>query len=74
MKNKVIIVTGADEAYAALADDLFASFEPHWVELVFDVGLLDLGLEEESRERLGATATSVVVPPWPFKPHAEIPS
>ena len=66
---RAIVITAADEAYAALVTNLVDSLAPHLGPLQLDLGLLDLGLAPASRERLGRQATRVVVPPWPFKPH-----
>ncbi|HEX9397004.1 MAG TPA: hypothetical protein VF943_09745 [Burkholderiales bacterium] len=67
---KAIVVTAADEAYAALAEGLLDSLEPHRAALGLDVGILDLGLSIQSREKLSERGVHILVPPWPFRPHA----
>jgi len=67
---KAIAITAADEAYAALAGGLLESLEPHRAALELDAGVLDLGLSLQSKERLSARGARVLVPPWPFRPHA----
>src|SRR5436190_549072 len=69
LPKRFLIVTGADEAYAEFAADLISSLE-HLQRLEFDVGLLDYGLAPATRTALQRRVTSVVTPPWPFRPNA----
>jgi hypothetical protein len=66
--NRFLIVTGADEAYAAFASDLITSLE-RIARLGFAVGLLDYGLASATREALARRVTAIVTPPWPFRPN-----
>src|SRR5258706_9910633 len=68
---KAIVVTAADEAYAALAAGLLESLAPHRAALGLDVGVLDLGLSMQSKEQFSKSGAQVLVPPWPFRPHAQ---
>ena len=68
---KAIVVTAADEAYAAHAGGLLESLAPHRVALGLDVGILDLGLSLQSKERFATGGAQVLVPPWSFRPHAQ---
>lgn len=61
---KRIIVTTADETYADLLDDLLDSLADVEVALPFDIGVLDVGLSAESRERVSQRADFIVQPDW----------
>ncbi|MBI1210443.1 MAG: hypothetical protein GC190_03190 [Alphaproteobacteria bacterium] len=66
-----LVVTAADEPYAALAGDLIASLAEHRQTLSLHVAVLDLGLEAASREALASGVDHLVTPKWMFKPHAK---
>lgn len=68
MPKPFIIVTGADEAYAQFAGDLITSLERFQKQLRFDIGFLDYGLTPATRSALQPRVTTVVAPPWPFRP------
>jgi hypothetical protein len=68
---KAIAITAADEAYAPLALELLDSLAPHRQALGLDAGVLDLGLSMSSQEQISRREGRIVVPSWPFRPHAK---
>ena len=68
---KHVIVTAADEAYAALLLDLLDSLRPHAGKLEFAIACLDLGLSPSTRSQVADLADHVVDPQWPFRPHTQ---
>jgi hypothetical protein len=66
-----IVVAAADEKYAPLLRDLLDSLEPHRANLAFDIAVLDLGLDERTREEFASRVEHLVTPQWPFKPHPQ---
>lgn len=46
---KVIVISGADSPYFALAQDFFNSLGNHTYKYSFDLGLLDIGLNDDER-------------------------
>jgi lipopolysaccharide biosynthesis glycosyltransferase len=69
-----VIVTAANETYAALLRDLLDSLEPHRASLKSAVACLDLGLSEQTRADIATRVEHLVVPQWPFRPHARFDS
>jgi hypothetical protein len=61
-----IIVTGADAGYLPLAEDLIASIRHQQGQESVDIGLLDCGLDEASRERLKNAGILVRDPGWDY--------
>jgi hypothetical protein len=68
---KAIAITAADERYAGLAAELLQSLAPHRGPLGLDVGVLDLGLSVSSQGAMAQAGGQLLVPPWPFRPHAQ---
>lgn len=66
---RFVVVTAADERFAALARDLLDSLEPHRRQLGFALAVLDLGLKDETRAEFAARVDRTAKPPWPFRPH-----
>lgn len=66
-----VIVTSANEKYAALLRDLLDSLEPHRGALRFAIACLDLGLTEATRNEISRRVEHLVAPQWPFRPHAQ---
>lgn len=65
----LVVVTGADAAYASLLEDWFAALGEN---RVFAVGILDLGLEPAQAESLRRRGAIVAIPGWdlPVPPEA----
>lgn len=61
---KSIIITGGDEGFIDLIDDLLASLAQWERPLATAVGLLDLGFSPATATRLGATVDHMVKPGW----------
>jgi len=59
---RVLVVSGADERYAHLLDDLIASLRDTGVAGRVDIGVFDLGLAPETRARYEAEGLPVVAP------------
>ena len=64
-----IVVTAADEKYAALALDLVQSLEPFRGKLEISIACLDLGLEHPTLAKLAQAGVDVRRPEWQFRPH-----
>jgi lipopolysaccharide biosynthesis glycosyltransferase len=61
--TKSIIVTAADQAYAPLLLELLESLGPH--DGMYDaIGVLDVGLSQETVQVIQPRVTSIVVPEW----------
>lgn len=69
---RILIVSGADEAYYPLLDDLVCSLR-QWPRLGFlDIGCLDVGLSAASRASLAGRVTRIVEPGWDLPLDAEL--
>lgn len=66
---KNIIVTAANESYAALVLDLMHSIEPHRAALDIAFACLDIGLSAETILQLENLGVEIRKPEWPFRPH-----
>ncbi len=61
---RTLVVSGADEAYYPLLDDLVSSLR-RWPQLDFaDIGCLDVGLAANSRASLARRVSRIVEPGW----------
>ena len=61
---RTIIVSGANQPYANLVDELFHSIRRFSELDAFDFGLLDLGLSKQSRSSMRSRGIAVVEPGW----------
>jgi len=61
---RTIIVSAGNQAYAGLIEDLFWSIRRFSEMDAFDVGILDLGLSEQSRSSLRSRGIILVEPGW----------
>ena len=61
---RTIIVSGANQAYAGLVEDLLSSIRRFSEMDAFDVGILDLGLSEQSRSSMRSRGIVLVEPGW----------
>lgn len=68
---RLIVVTGCDEAYAPMARGLIGSITRFRSQVPVSLGLLDYGLEPETRASLAALVDHVATPDWPFLPHPQ---
>ena len=66
--RRPIIVSGANDAYMDFLDDMLASIQDRLHE--YDLGILDLGLSEESKDRIRAhkEGAKIVDPGWRHQP------
>ena len=66
--KRPIIVSGANDAYMGFLDDMLASIQDRLHE--YDLGILDLGLSEESKDRVRAHKENakIVDPGWRHQP------
>jgi lipopolysaccharide biosynthesis glycosyltransferase len=61
---RILIVSGADEAYVSLLDELISSIR-RWEELLaIDIACLDVGLSPGSRAALAPRVSRIVEPRW----------
>jgi len=61
---RILIVSGADEAYFSLLDELISSVR-RWEQLrVVDIGCFDVGLTPSSRAALAPRVARIVEPDW----------
>jgi lipopolysaccharide biosynthesis glycosyltransferase len=63
-----MVISAADEGYAALVLDLVASVRAT-DHAAIDIGCLDLGLSAATRQSLSELGVQIFKPEWPFRPH-----
>ena len=61
---KTIIITGSDNGYAGLLFELLASLKPFKEKLKFDIGILDLGLSQNSLDYIKTITNHIATPIW----------
>lgn len=61
---KTVVVSAADDSYVHLLLELLTSLAPYRGRLVTTVAVLDLGLSEENRAKVGALADVIRTPGW----------
>jgi lipopolysaccharide biosynthesis glycosyltransferase len=59
-KPRAIIVSASDDQYMTLAHDLFASIRAQTFDVEFDLGMLDVGLGDASKQTLAALDVKTV--------------